>query len=77
MTKAKPEFTIIKKSTCEKLLPTARGELSYHVGHDETAKTFHIRVTGNTDGGYFNKQWVGFHDIESAAVTPSALVGPN
>jgi len=63
-TKPKPPIRIIKKSTCQKLSPTARGELTYHVGYSDSAKALHIRVTGNTGGGFFSKQWVSLSDIE-------------
>ena len=62
----KPNICIIKKYACCKLSPAARGELCYHVGHDETAKTFLIRVTDNTGGGFFSNQWVSVDDIETA-----------
>jgi len=38
-------FRIIKKATSPKLSPRAQGSLIYHVGYDETAKTFHFRIT--------------------------------
>jgi len=40
-------LSIIKKSTSPKLSPRAQGSLTYHVGYDETAKTYHFRNTAN------------------------------
>jgi len=69
-TKSKPSIRtpkgvlrIIKKSTCCKLSPTARGELGYEIGYEDSAKCLHIRVTKNV-GGFFSKQWVALASIE-------------
>lgn len=56
---------IIKKSTCPKLSSRARGELTYHIGHDIKAKSLLFRVTANTGGGYFSKEWIALDDIVS------------
>lgn len=57
---------VIKKSTCCKLSPTARGELTYHTGYNQSDKNFHIRVTENTGGGFFSNQWIGVDDVVQA-----------
>ena len=63
---------IIKKSTCSKISPQARGQLTYHIGYDETAKTFHLRVTENTGGGFFSNEWIGIDSIlETVAALPT------
>lgn len=49
---------IIQKSTSPKLSPRAQGSLTYHIGYDETAKTFHFRITANSGGGFFSNEWV-------------------
>jgi len=54
---------IIKKSSSPKLSPRAQGSLTYHVGYDETAKTFHFRITANTGGGFFSNEWIALNDI--------------
>lgn len=56
------QIVIIKKSTCPKLSLRAKGTLTYHVGHDDSSKTFHLRVTANK-GGFFSKEWISLDDI--------------
>ena len=56
---------IIRKSTCPKLSSRAKGELTYHIGHDEKTKSFQFRVTANTGGGFFSKEWISLDDIIS------------
>lgn len=62
---------IIKKYTAPKLSPSAKGDLTYHVGYDETDKTFHIRVTANSGGGFFSNEWIALNDILSTIETSS------
>ena len=63
---------IIKKSTSPKLSPRAQGSLTYHVGYDETAKTFHFRITANTGGGFFSNEWIALNDILDTIETTSS-----
>jgi len=56
-------FRIIKKSTSPKLSPRAQGSLTYHVGYDETDKTFHFRITANSGGGFFSNEWIALNDV--------------
>lgn len=70
--KSTDSLRIIKKSTCSKISPQARGQLTYHIGYDETAKTFHLRVTENTGGGFFSNEWIGVDSIlETIDALPS------
>jgi len=62
---------IIKKSTSPKLSPTAQGNLTYHVGYDQTAKTFHFRITANT-GGFFSNEWIALNDVLDTIETTSS-----
>ena len=63
---------IIKKSTYTKISPQARGQLPYQIGHSETAKTFHLRVTENTGGGFFSNEWIRLDNIlETVEALPS------
>ena len=55
---------IIKKGTCGMIAPSSSGQLTYDVGFQEKDKTFHFRVTGNTGGGYFSKEWVSLVAIQ-------------
>ena len=54
---------IIKKSTCLKLSSRAKGKLTYHIGHDDKDKSLLFRVTANTGGGFFSKEWISLDDI--------------
>jgi len=64
-------FRIIKKSTAPKMSPRAQGSLTYHVGYDETDKTFHFRITANSDGGFFSNEWIALNDILNTIETTS------
>jgi len=37
--------------------------LSYHIGYSDQDNTFSFRVTANTGGGYFSKEWVSLDAI--------------
>jgi hypothetical protein len=63
---------IIKKSTAQKLSPRAQGSLTYHVGYDETAKTFHFRITANSGGGFFSNEWIALNDTLDTIETTSS-----
>jgi len=63
---------IIKKSISPKLSPRAQGSLTYHVGYDETAKTFHFRITANSGGGFFSNEWIALNVILDTIETISS-----
>jgi len=63
---------IIKKSTSPKLSPRALSALTYHVGYDETAKTFHFRITANSGGGFFSNEWIALNDVLDTIETTSS-----
>jgi len=63
---------IIKKSTSPKLSPRAQGNLTYHIGYDETAKSFHFRITANSGGGFFSNEWIALNDVLDAIETTSS-----
>jgi hypothetical protein len=54
---------IIKKGTCPLIAPSSKGQLSYHIGYSDQDKTLHFRVTSNTGGGYFSREWVSLDAI--------------
>ncbi|MGB5325570.1 MAG: hypothetical protein WBN40_09130, partial [Pseudomonadales bacterium] len=58
---------IIKRSNCHKISPSAEGELTYEVGHEAKSKTFYIRVTANSSGGFFSHEWIPVAEIERVA----------
>jgi len=67
MTNAKSTSTnptrIIKQSTCKLTSPTAKGQLTYNIGHNDQSKSLHIRVIANTGGGFFSNEWVALDDV--------------
>jgi len=63
---------IIKKSTSPKLSPRAQGNLTYHVGYDETAKTYHFRITVNSGGGFFSNEWISLNDVLDVVETTNS-----
>lgn len=62
---------IIKISTTQKLSASAKGDLTYHIGYEETAKNFHFRITANSGGGFFSNEWVALNDILDTIETTS------
>lgn len=54
---------IIKKSTSPKLSPRAQSSLTYHVGYNDKSKSFHLRITANSGGGFFSNEWIALNDI--------------
>jgi hypothetical protein len=67
MTNAKSPSTnptrIIKLSICKPISPTAKGNLTYNIGHNDQAKSLHFRVVANTGGGFFSNEWIALDDI--------------
>jgi len=63
---------IIKKSTSPKLSPRAQGSLTYHVGYDDSSKSFHFRITANSGGGFFSNEWISLTDILDTIETTSS-----
>ena len=64
-------FRIIKKSTAPKLSPRALGSLTYHAGYNDKSKSFHIRITANSGGGFFSNEWIDLNDILDTIETTS------
>ncbi|WP_339673344.1 hypothetical protein [Dasania marina] len=58
----KKQIKIIKKANCPKLSKVAKGDLTYHVGYDNS-KALHLRVTANTGGGFFSNEWIALEAI--------------
>ena len=55
------QIQILKKAHCGKI-PTPENEtLTHHVGHSEGK--LHLRITGNTGGGFFSDEWIQLSDI--------------
>ncbi len=69
MTNAKSPSTnstrIIKQSTCKPISPSAKGKLTYNIGHNDQSKALHIRVIANTGGGFFSNEWIALDDVLS------------
>ncbi len=64
-------ITILKKSTPPKLSYRAEGDLTYHIGHKSSSKTFYFRITDNVGGGFFSNEWIALNDIAETAKTNS------
>jgi hypothetical protein len=60
---------IIKRGTCPQITPTSKSKLTYDVGYNEQFKTYHIRIIGNSGGGFFSNQWIAVEDCIQAAPT--------
>ena len=56
---------IIKEDKCPKLSPRALGGLIYNIGYTEDEQAFHFRITANSLGGYFSKEWVALKAIQA------------
>ena len=65
-------FRIIKKSTSPKLSPRAQGSLTYHVGYNDSDKSFHFRITANSGGGFFSNEWIALNDVLDTIETTSS-----
>jgi hypothetical protein len=67
MTNAKSLSTnptrIIKRSSCKPISPSAKGELTYNIGHNDQPKALIIRIIANTGGGFFSNEWIALDDI--------------
>jgi len=58
-----PAYRILKKGSCPTI--TGKSDLSYEIGHDPNGPLL-IRVTANSGGGFFNRDWVPFPEIRRA-----------
>jgi hypothetical protein len=67
MTNAKSPSTnntrIISKKKGKLLSPTAKGTLTFNVGHNDQSKSLHFRIVTNTGGGFFSNEWIALDDI--------------
>jgi hypothetical protein len=65
-TKANPEMSpisILKTATAKKLNPKLDGELEYQIALIDGA--LNLRISNNSSGGYFSKEWISLEKIES------------
>ena len=62
---------IIKKGKCPSL--SNKSTLTYEIGRDESG-AIQIRITSNTDGGFYSGEWLALQDIEAAlAKAPDSI----
>lgn len=58
-----PTLSILKTAIAKKLNPKLDGELEYQIALiDEGLK---LRISNNSSGGYFSKEWISLDTIES------------
>jgi hypothetical protein len=70
-TASKPaEMKILKEGTCPSL--SGASTLSYHIGYDTE---IHFRISGNTGGGLFGKEWVSWAILQPALDAPQVTAG--
>ena len=67
MTTESLNVRVLKNGTCPTL--SGRGNLKYEIGADE-ASNVAIRLTGNSGGGFFNGDWVGFDAVSKILQSP-------
>jgi len=58
-----PAYIVIRSSKAPKVSPNSDGGLQYEVGINTEAEIA-IRVTENSNGGYFSKEWVPITGIQ-------------
>jgi hypothetical protein len=72
MTTESLNVRVLKNGTCPTL--SGRGSLKYEIGADE-ASNVAIRLTGNSGGGFFNGDWVGFDAVSKILQSPYVQKG--
>ena len=72
MTSESLNVRVLKNGTCPTL--SGRGSLKYEIGADEASKVA-IRLTGNSGGGFFNGDWVGFDAVSKILQSPYVQKG--
>jgi hypothetical protein len=66
MTKSKSEddtIRVLSTGTCDTL--SGSSKLTYHIGIAPDGE-IHLRVHGNTGGGFFSREWISLRDILTA-----------
>lgn len=63
ITTALPIPKVIKMASCPTL--TGTSELSYNIGIDEQDELLFL-ISNNTGGGYFNREWIAYKDVQAA-----------
>lgn len=58
-----PVLSIVKTAAAKKLNPKLDGELEYQVALIEGG--LKLRISNNSSGGYFSKEWISLEKIES------------
>jgi hypothetical protein len=72
MTSESLNVRVVKNGICPTL--SGRGSLKYEIGADE-ASNVAIRLTGNSGGGFFNGDWVGFDAVTKILQSPHVQKG--
>lgn len=57
------EYTTVLVGLAKKLSPSSTGLIGYELAKDTKNNLFYIRLTSNSDGGLFSKEWIKLDDI--------------
>jgi len=63
MTTKNNPITILKTATAKKLNPNLDSDLEYQVALIDGV--LHLRISGNSSGGYFSKEWISLEKMEN------------
>ena len=56
-------YITILVGLAKKLSPSSTGLIGYELAKDDKNTTLHLRLTSNSDGGLFSKEWIKLDDI--------------
>jgi hypothetical protein len=58
-----PDMKVLKTSSCKTL--SGKSTLTYQIGVSPES-IIHLRIAGNTGGGFFSDEWIAFDDVQAA-----------
>lgn len=57
------DYTTVLVGLAKKLSPSSTGLIGYEVAKDLKSNVLYIRLTSNSDGGLFSKEWIKLDEI--------------
>ncbi|MCM0151722.1 hypothetical protein KCN56_24530 [Photobacterium galatheae] len=60
---ADPFSNVVKAGECPKLSPKSQDLLSYQIALNAEDKDLYVRISGNSGGGLFSRNWLKLEDI--------------